>query len=131
MSRNTIKFSLEGLEGLAELLPAPESVDVTIEVLDESLGDQLEADRLPWHAFVYDVRNNVIELSVGGRDRRVPVVFRHLVQRPTGIWLEQEQGLPVALMIEAEDSPRTIVRFHHHAALGTGNDAVAAPLSPR
>ena len=131
MSRDTTEFPLERLENLAELLPAPESVDVTIELLDESFGDQLEADRLPWHAFVYDVRNNLIELSVGGRDRRVPVVFRHSIHNPSGVWLDQEDGLPVALMIEVEDGPRTIVRFHRHAALGTGKDAVAAPPSTR
>ena len=120
MSRATTKVSLEAVDGLSDLLPAPESVDVTIEVLDESFGDQLEADRLPWHALVYDARSDVIELSVGGRDRRLPVVFRHSISGPTGLWLEQEDGLPVALMIESTDSAKTIVRFHRHAALGAG-----------
>jgi hypothetical protein len=129
MSRATTKFPLEAMEGLAELLPAPESVDVTIEVLDESFGDQLEADRLPWHALVYDTRRDVIELSVGGRDRRIPVVFRHSISGPTGIWLEQEDGLPVALMIESKDNAKTIVRFHRHAALGTGDDVEAPSQS--
>jgi hypothetical protein len=97
MSRATTKFFLEAMESLADLLPAPESLDVTIEVLDESFGDQLEADRLPWHALVYDTRRDEIELSVGGRDRRLPVVFRHSISGPTGVWLEQEDGLPVAV----------------------------------
>lgn len=69
MSRATTMFSPPAMQGLADRLPDPESVDVTIEVLDESFGDQLEADRLPWHALVYDTRSDVIELSVGGRDR--------------------------------------------------------------
>ena len=125
MSRATTRFALEAMEGLADLLPVPGSADVTIEVLDESFGDQLEADRLPWHALVYDTRSGVIELSVGGRDRRIPVVFRHSIAGPTGIWLEQEDGLPVALLIESEDSAKTIVRFHRRAALGTGDDAEA------
>ena len=131
MSRDTTKVSLEALEGLADLLPAPNTVDVTLEVLDQSFGDQLEADRLPWHALVYDVRNDLIELSVGGRDRRIPVVLRHSIRRPTAVWLEQENGLPAALLIEAEDSAQTIVRFHQRSALGTGNDAAPAPPSPR
>lgn len=122
MRRDTTKISLEAMEGLADLLPAPNTVDVTIEVLDESIGDQLEADRLPWHALVYDVRNDLIEVSVGGRDRRIPVVLRHSIHRPTGVWLEQEDGRPTALLIEAQDSAQTIVRFHGRAALGTGDD---------
>lgn len=112
MSGDTTKFSSDAIDGLADLLPAPNTVDVTIEVLDESFGDHLEADRLPWHALVYDVRNDLIELSVGGRDRRIPVVLRHSIRRPTGVWLEQEDGRPPALLIEAEDSAKTIVRFH-------------------
>lgn len=120
MSRATTMFSLPAMEGLADLLPGPESVDVTIEVLDESFGDQVEADHLPWHALMYDAHNDVIELSVGGRDRRIPVVLRHSISHPTGVWLEQEDGLPVALMIESKDTAKTIVRFHRHAALGTG-----------
>lgn len=44
----------------------PQHSCVTIEVLDEYIGDQLEAVRLPWHTLVYDVRNELIELSVGG-----------------------------------------------------------------
>lgn len=131
MRRETTKISLDAIEGLADLLPAPNTVDVTIEVLDESIGDQLEADLLPWHALVYDVRNDLIELSVGGHDRRIPVVLRHSIRRPTGVWLEQEDGRPTALLIEAEDSPKTVVRFQQHAALGIGDDAKSAPPSPR
>lgn len=129
MSRDTTKIALEQINDLADRLPSPNTVDVTIEVFDEEIGDQLEAVRLPWHAVVYDTRNEVIELSVGGRDRRIPVVFRHSIRRPTGVWLEQEDGRAIALLIEAEDSPRTIVRFHDRAALGTGGNARTASLS--
>jgi len=131
MSRDTTKISLEAIEGLVDILPAPNTVDVTIEVLDESIGDQLKADRLPWHALVYDVRNDIIELSVGGRDRRIPVVLRHSIRRPTGVWLEQEDGRPTSLLIEAEGSAQTIVRFHERAALGAGDDTKTAPPSAR
>jgi len=128
MSQDTTEISLEAIEGLAGLLPQPNTVDVTIEVLDESIGDQIEVLRLPWHALIYDIRNDVIELSIGGRDRRIPVVLRHSIHRPTGVWLEQEDGRPTALLIEAADRARTIVRFHEHAGLGSGTDT--KPASP-
>ena len=120
MSTQTTKVASEQFEGLADLLPAPSTVDVTIEVLDESIGDQLEAVRLPWHALVYDTRNEVLELSVGGSDRRIPIVLRHSIRKPTGVWLEEEGGRAMALMIEAEEGPKTLVRFHDRAALGGG-----------
>ncbi|HEY3428114.1 MAG TPA: DUF5335 family protein, partial [Acidimicrobiia bacterium] len=74
MSQYTNKIPMEQIEGLADKLPTPNTVDVTIEVFDEEIGDQLEAIRLPWHGIVYDSRSEIIELSVGGRDRRIPVV---------------------------------------------------------
>ena len=123
MSRDTIKIAVDAIAELADRLPVANTVDVTIEVLDESIGDQVEADRLPFHAVVYDARNDLIELSVGGRDRRIPVVLRHSIRKPTGIWLEQEDGRAIALLIEAEDSPKTIVRFHKRAAVGPGRDS--------
>lgn len=128
MSQYTNKIPMEQIEGLADKLPTPNTVDVTIEVFDEEIGDQLEAIRLPWHGIVYDSRSEIIELSVGGRDRRIPVVLRHSIHQPNGVWLEQEDGRTVALLIEAADSARTIVTFHERAALGTGDHADKADL---
>jgi len=129
MTWATNKIPMEQLERLADQLPATKTVDVTIEVFDEEIGDQLEAIRLPWHGLVYDSRNEIIELSVGGRDRRIPVVLRHSTHKPTRVWLEQEGGRAISLLIEAVDSPRTIVTFHERVALGTGDHAEQADLS--
>jgi hypothetical protein len=38
---------MEQIKDLADRLPAPSTVDVTIEVFDEEIGDQLKAVRLP------------------------------------------------------------------------------------
>ena len=129
MSQKTNQIPLDQLDALADKLPAINTVDVTIEVLDEAIGDQLEAIRLPWHGIVYDRRSEIIELSVGGRDRRIPVVLRHLIHRPTGVWLEEEDGRTKALLVEAAASPRTIVTFHERAALGAGDHASKADIS--
>jgi hypothetical protein len=42
--------------------------------------------------------------------------------------LEQEDGLPNVLLIEAEDRAQTIVRFHQPAAPGTGREAKASAV---
>jgi hypothetical protein len=103
--------------GLAQALPRPGTVDVTIEILGVEIGDQIEASRLPWNSAIYDARNDVIELSVGGHDRRIPVALRHVVNHPKEVWLEEVDGLPRALLIVGADDSQTIVRFHERAAL--------------
>jgi len=50
---------------------------------------------------------------------------------PTGVWLEQDDGRPTALLIEAENGAQTIVRFHERAGLGGGTDAKTALPSER
>jgi hypothetical protein len=49
---------------------------VTIEVMDEQIGDQVEAERLPLQAIGYDPNDNVMEIAVGGRGLRYPVLLR-------------------------------------------------------
>lgn len=101
---------------MASRLPDPETVDVTIEVVGEDVGDQIEAQRLPWNGLTYDADKDVVELSVGGREA-VPVVLRHQVEDPSKVWVEEVDGIVRALSIQAADGPQTIVRFHDRKAL--------------
>lgn len=111
----TTEVPLTALDGLARRLPAPGIVDVTIEVVGADVGDQIEAQRLPWHALIQD--RGTLEISVGGRGRAVPVVLRHEIHDARSVWVEEESGSIVALAIEDGDGVRTIVRFHPHPAL--------------
>ena len=117
----TTRVAAQALGDLSERLPAPGTVDVTIEVVGEDVGDQVEVQRLPWHALVYDESGDVIELSVGGRGGRVPVVLRHEIHEPTATWVEEEAGAIHAISIDRKDGPKTIVRFHERKALETGS----------
>jgi len=49
------------------LAPSVEGLLVTIEVMSEQLGDQLDVERLPLQAIGYDHNDNVLEVAVGGR----------------------------------------------------------------
>ncbi len=115
----TTEIQLDALGELARRLPEPGSVDVTIEVLGAEIGDQVAAQKLPWHALIVD--RSTIEISVGGRDHSVPVVLRHEIHDPTSVWVEEEAGSIVAISIEDRMGVKTIVRFHEHPKLGGGD----------
>jgi hypothetical protein len=105
----------------AARLPQSGSVDVTIEVLGEDIGDQIQVQRLPWHALTYDNSSGVLELSVGSRIRNVPVVFRHEIHHPQRLWVEEDGGSIKAISIEQAGGVQTIVRFHERQALEPGS----------
>lgn len=119
MSVTTTEVPLEALDELTRRLPPPGSVDVTIEVLGAEIGDQLEAQRLPWHALIFD--RSTIEISVGGRDRSVPVVLRHEIRDPEAVWVEEGPGKIEAISIDDRSGVKTIVRFHDRQMLGGGS----------
>ncbi|CAN5840896.1 hypothetical protein BH23ACT4_BH23ACT4_09510 [soil metagenome] len=113
----TTELPIESIEVLAARLPAPGTVDVSIEVVGEEIGDQIQVQRLPWHALIYDEAARILELSVGARGRDLPVVFRHEIHRPVEVWFKEDAGIITALSIEPEEGPRTLVRFHERPAL--------------
>lgn len=113
----TTEIALDSIDGLVSRLPASGTVDVTIEVVGDDVGDQVEVQRLPWHTLIYDQASKVLELSIGARGESLPVRFRHEIHEPTRIWVEEDAGSVRALSIECQDGPQTIVRFHERHAL--------------
>jgi hypothetical protein len=116
---------MDSIGDLADRLPPPGTVDVTIEVVGIDLGDQVEAQKLPWHALIYDVSSRTIEISVGGRDHTVPVVLRHEIHNPARVWVEDDFGSVRAISVEAGDGVQTIVRFHVRPALRMGQEELS------
>ncbi len=123
---NTREVPLKAVDDMHRILPAPNTADVTIEVVGEDVGDQVAADHLAWHGVTYDSRNDVIEVSVGGRREQADVVLRHAIHRPARVWIEEREGIVHAISVESGDSPTTIIRFHERHALGGGG--APAPL---
>ena len=117
----TRELPLGAIDELSKRLPAPGSADVTIEIIGEDIGDQIQVQRLPWHALIYDAAAGVLELSVGSRGRSVPVVFRHEIHDPRRVWVEEDAGLTRAISIEHGDGVQTIVRLYAPPALDTGD----------
>jgi hypothetical protein len=95
-----------------------EGLPVTIEVMSEQLGDQTDVERLPLQAIGYDPRDNVLEVSVGGRSTRYPVVLRHFISSPQAISVEDSGPLrPSAILVEDASGVRTLIRLFEATAL--------------
>jgi hypothetical protein len=91
---------------------------VTIEVMSEELGDQTDVERLPLQAIGYDAKDDVLEVSVGGRSTRYPVVLRHFISSPQTISVEESGPLnPKAILVEEAGGTRTLIRLFEPAAL--------------
>src|SRR5215472_7028011 len=84
---------------------------VTVELMGEQLGDQTDVERLPVQAISYDPRDDVLEVAVGGRGTRYPVVLRHFISSPTAISVEELEGRPTAILVTDPDGVRTLIRL--------------------
>lgn len=91
---------------------------VTIEVMSEELGDQVDVERLPLHAISYDPKDNMVEISVGGRGVRYPILLRHFISGPQTVSVEQSGPLsPRAILVTDESGVRTLIRLFESPAL--------------
>jgi hypothetical protein len=84
---------------------------VTVELMGEQLGDQTDVERLPVQAISYDPRDDVLEVAVGGRGTRYPVVLRHFISSPTTISVEELEGRPNAILVTDPGGVRTLIRL--------------------
>jgi len=96
------------VEGLDRLTKDREGQQVTIEVLERTFGDQLEAERLPFAYASYDPKDDAVIVAVGGRSSRYPVVLRHMVWHPTEVDIDLDGG---AFRVVEQDGTTTIVSF--------------------
>jgi hypothetical protein len=95
-----------------------EGLLVTIEVMSEQLGDQIDVERLPLRAIGYDHNDNMLEVAVGGRGTRYPVVLRHFISRPQTISVEQSgRAVPSAILVTDAGGDRTLIRLFEPATL--------------
>ena len=97
-------------EYLGELSRQAEGYPTTIEVMAAELGDQTEARSVPLRELAFDPHEG-IAVSVGGTTPEHPVVLRHVIARPHRLEVADEPGIPSALMIDAEDGTRTLIRL--------------------
>ena len=85
---------------------------VTVEVLSEQLGDQLETDVLPLTGIAVELDHEPerIAIMLGGRSE---AHLTHMVEGPCRVWL-REPEIPgdEAIEVECGDGTRTLVHFH-------------------
>jgi hypothetical protein len=104
-----------------------EGYDLTIEVVGQDLGDEVEAEELPLAYMSYDTKDDTFMVAVGGRDARFPVL-RHMIEHPTSVVAEPlDANTPWAIDVTARDDTHTIVTLHRRPALPPPGETVAAP----
>jgi len=119
MSEDTRKLNAEEwVEYFDSIAPRVEGRPVTIEVMSEQLGDQLDVERLPLAAIGYDPKDSVLEVAVGGRGVRYPVLLRHFISDPQEISVEESGSLgPTAILVTDASGASTLIRLFEAGAV--------------
>ena len=100
---------------LEEITEGRRGEHVTLEVLDEGFGDQVEVRDLPLESLDFDARADTVIIALDGRSAGSGVVLRHLVERPRQLdVLEQPHGALV-LRIVAGSGAQTLVTCRPYA----------------
>jgi hypothetical protein len=95
-----------------------EGDEVIIELVDESLGDQEEAVKLPLNSLEYDKKDDVVVVALGGHSTRFPVVLRHMIRHPQAIWVHPPAPATTrALLVSDAEGVETLVRLHRRPEL--------------
>ena len=86
---------------------------VTVEVLALDLGDEYEAEKVPFAYLEYDRHDDAVNVAVGGRDGRYPVVLRHTVEHPQRVVVSApDPGEESAVEVTATDGVQTLITFY-------------------
>ena len=86
-----------------------EGDSATIEVADLELGDQLEAEQIPFSYVEYDPHDDAVSIGVGGLDGRYPVMLRHVVDHPQNIFIHTSEAGSATIDIRSPDGTTTLV----------------------
>jgi hypothetical protein len=121
MSNETRELGAEKwVEYFDSIAPAIDGLLVTVEVMSEQLGDQVDVERLPLQAIGYDPKDNVLEIAVGGRGVRYPVLLRHFISDPQVVSVEESGPLsPRAILVTDGSGVKTLIRLFEAPTLET------------
>ncbi len=84
--------------------------EVTIELLDDTYGDVIEAERLPLSSVSYDPKDDVVIVAVGGSSPQYPVQLNHIIAHPSEIDVDETGEVPAMRVVAPQDT--TIVSFY-------------------
>jgi hypothetical protein len=94
------------LDGMSKVL---EGEQAEIEVVSLALGDQIEAEWLPFLGITYDPKDDVVEIALEGVD--------HLVEHPREIYVDDNVNGIISLEITDAEGTRQIVKLREPLAL--------------
>ena len=94
------------LDGISKVL---EGEQAEIEVVSLALGDQIEAEWLPFLGITYDPKDDVVEIALEGVD--------HLIEHPREIYVDDNVNGIVSLEIVDAEGARQIVKLREPLAL--------------
>ncbi|MFJ8213448.1 DUF5335 family protein [Streptomyces sp. NPDC096033] len=97
---------------LDEVTTAHEGELITIEVMDQSIGHQYEAERLPFSYVSYDHKGDAVIVAVGGQSPRYPVVLRHIVAHPKEIDVATVEVPEAAVRVLDQEDTATLITFY-------------------
>jgi hypothetical protein len=110
MARDTEEIPRAGWQKALEALTAEHEGDVaTIEVADLDLGDQFEAERIPFSYVEYDPHDDAVSVGVGGLDGRYPVMLRHVVEHPQNIFIHNSEDGSVTIEVPSPEGTKTLI----------------------
>jgi hypothetical protein len=110
MTSNDGEIPREAWQSTLEALTKEHENDVaTIEIVGLDVGDQLEAEQIPFAYIEYDPHDDAVNVGVGGLDGRYPAVLRHEVAHPLSVFIRpSEVDEPVILTIEIRSSDEDV-----------------------
>jgi hypothetical protein len=88
------------LDHLSKML---EGKRAEIEVASLKLGDQIEAEWLPFFGIVYDPKDDIIEVALEGHD--------HIIYKPRELYFAEEAGEFMALEVVDAEGEREIIKL--------------------
>ncbi len=105
-------------DSLESMTKQHEGDAVTIEVLALDIGDEYEAEKVPFAYIEYDRHDDALNVAVGGRDGRYPVVLRHTIEHPQRVAVSgAAPGQASTVDVTAADGVQTLITFHPRPAL--------------
>ena len=81
----------------------------TIEVTELDLGDQLEAEQIPFSYVEYDPHDDAVSVGVGGLDGKYPVTLRHVVEHPQNVFVHTSDAGSVIIEVTSSDGTVTLI----------------------
>ena len=118
MTRKAEEIRRDTWQKTFEVLTVEHEGDLsTIEVADLDLGDQFEAEKIPFSYIEYDPHDDAVSVGVGGLDGRYPVMLRHVVEHPQNIYIHTTDVESVTIEVRSPDETVTLITLEARSEL--------------